>query len=466
LTDALQDKPNLFTRQLMQNGLFLCGLLLLMLVGWCLQALQAEVILLTLLLWLAYALLPLVSSTERQLCAMPALLPVPAVFKRLVAVLFSFLTLLAGLTFALRVASPILQQQVSSFQQQLPHYLKQTQGVLQRWVLSPAAPLQTHRYWAYNDCLGLLPLQLERLASPTHSGLFITTPNFFSAEAFSLAEQGKRYERLRLKAEQKVSACWPNAHAQAKLLPEAALSAFTPFSTTTKKSSSLSSASPALPAWLPAVQGKLLNSLVAIGSNTIQTLLYTLAGFVMLFYMLMDGKQLLRYAHKNYVLQHWHSPVLRLAKLFHLRLLELVRGQWLLAMSTGFFFLLVFKLLGLPYASFLALIMGLCSMVPVVGWWLGLLPALLVSVVRAPEDVLLALIVTVLAFNWLKQRVLKPLVLKHHQDLHPVLCLSVFLICFELSGFWSLFIYPFALTGFCTWFTFSHTQQHKRLLNR
>lgn len=470
--DVLQDKPNPFARQLMQNSLTLCILLLLVAACWGLQALQAEMSLLILLLWLAYALLPLVVYTEKKLCDMPALLSVPAVFKRLLAVLFSFIALLAGLTFALRVASPILQQQVTSFQQHLPHYLRQTQGVLQRWVLSPAAPLQTHRYWAYNDCLGLLPLQLERL---TGFQADVLPQPMFSAEAMALKEQSKRYQQLRIQAEQKVTACWPTVNPvlpKEMLLPEATVSPFSASSGMGSSGKSLNPesetlASPSnLTLWLPTIQGKLLNNLVTIGSNTIQTLVYALAGLVMLYYILMDGNKLLAYIHKNYVLQHWHSPVLRLAKLFHFRLLELVRGQWLLAMSTGFFFLLVFKLLGLPYASFLALIMGLCSMVPVVGWWLGLLPALLVGVVRAPEDVLLALIVTVLTFNWLKQRVLKPIVLKHHQNLHPVLCLSVFLLCFELSGFWALFIYPFALTGFCTWFTFSHTQRHKRLLNR
>lgn len=213
--------------------------------------------------------------------------------------------------------------------------------------------------------------------------------------------------------------------------------------------------------WLEPLRSPLLSGLVSLGTNTLQGLVYILSGLVLLSYGLLDGPKLTRSFFQHYLPQKKKTRLSRMAKSFHLRYKSLVQAQLVLALGSFVLFLPLYTGLDLPYAYGLASLLGITSLIPVLGSWLGLIPAAIVSVVHGSEGTIIRFVLAVMVFIGIKHLWLKPRLMKHHRQMHPVVSLTIFLACYQIIGLWSLFLAPLVQTASITLYRWQQVKTNR-----
>jgi predicted PurR-regulated permease PerM len=110
-----------------------------------------------------------------------------------------------------------------------------------------------------------------------------------------------------------------------------------------------------------------------------------------------------------------------------------VRGQLILMLFIGLLAGVGYTLMGLKYAIVLAILAGLLEIVPLVGPWLGAIPAILVALT---QDVRLALIVAayILVIQLVEGNVLVPRVMARSVGVSPLIVIVGILIGAALGG--------------------------------
>jgi predicted PurR-regulated permease PerM len=112
-----------------------------------------------------------------------------------------------------------------------------------------------------------------------------------------------------------------------------------------------------------------------------------------------------------------------------------IRGQLLLAVLYGVTAGLGCALLGLPFALLLGLFVAAMSLIPVVGPYIGALPAVLLALLDSPWKVLCVALLF-LVINEVGSKVLYPRLVGHATGLHEVVVLFVLLAGAEAGGIW------------------------------
>jgi predicted PurR-regulated permease PerM len=110
-----------------------------------------------------------------------------------------------------------------------------------------------------------------------------------------------------------------------------------------------------------------------------------------------------------------------------------VRGQLLVMLSVGVLAGIGYTLMGLKYALVLAILAGLLEIVPLVGPWLGAIPAILVALT---QDIRLALAVGVyiLVIQQIEGNVLIPRVMERTVGISPLIVIVGILVGAALGG--------------------------------
>lgn len=99
-----------------------------------------------------------------------------------------------------------------------------------------------------------------------------------------------------------------------------------------------------------------------------------------------------------------------------------VRGQSLASFSIGVVAYILFRVLGVPNALALALIIGLTDIIPVVGGLLGLIPAVLIALtVSVPSAIIVVIFIQV--YSTINNNVIKPKIYGDRLNLSPFLIL-------------------------------------------
>ncbi len=187
----------------------------------------------------------------------------------------------------------------------------------------------------------------------------------------------------------------------------------------------------------------LLHNMLKIVSTTIAGFVYTITGFILVFYCLLDGKSLKERFVSMFPLYNQSKVNLFLLN-FHDVMFGYTKGNVILGILTGIYWILVNSLFGIPYAFFLGTFFAVVQMIPVVGPWIGFLPWLLVAHLVSPFRLVLVLTL-ILGFQLVKDIWLSPKVLGHVLGIHPVIVILSLLVCSKIAGLLGiLFAIPFA----------------------
>lgn len=164
----------------------------------------------------------------------------------------------------------------------------------------------------------------------------------------------------------------------------------------------------------------------SIGRGTLTAISIALLGY----FWLLDGDAIVRRLLLLVPL-HQREVARDVAAKAEVRLGAYVRGQALLCVIVGCLAFAAYAAMGLPYAAVLAVSAGVFEALPVIGPWLGAMPALLVALATEPVLAIWVLAATG-AIHLLEAYVLFPRVMARTIGMNPMVTLLAIL------GFWSL----------------------------
>ncbi|EOH98870.1 permease [Enterococcus moraviensis ATCC BAA-383] len=151
-----------------------------------------------------------------------------------------------------------------------------------------------------------------------------------------------------------------------------------------------------------------------------------------LFYLLKDGKQLAPYLMK-FLPNKMRKPTLKVLGEVNSQVSSYIRGQLTVAFAVAVMFIIGFSFIGLDYAITLGITAGFLNLIPYLGSFLAMVPAIFLGIVGGPVLLVKVLIVFVIE-QTIEGRVISPLVLGSQLDIHPVTILVVLLTSGKLFG--------------------------------
>ncbi|OGC04317.1 hypothetical protein A2276_06940 [candidate division WOR-1 bacterium RIFOXYA12_FULL_43_27] len=189
----------------------------------------------------------------------------------------------------------------------------------------------------------------------------------------------------------------------------------------------------------------LINTIVSLGNSFIKSIL-SMAGQLLkiiiipifTYYLLKDKEKLkaglLELLPKN----HGQEKFRKIIGKINESLNNYVKAMFLLCVIVGSCAGLGLHFLGVKYAGILGLIAGITEAIPIIGPWVGAVPAVMVALIYDP---VLALKVALLFFviQLLENSLLVPKVLGGYLNIHPIAIIIGILVLGKILGPWGLF---------------------------
>ena len=174
-------------------------------------------------------------------------------------------------------------------------------------------------------------------------------------------------------------------------------------------------------------------------STTSQIIVAIIIRPFILFYLLRDGKNL-----KGYVTQFlptkFRASFGQVMTDINSQLANYVRGQVTVAIIVALMFIVFFKIIGLRYGVTLGVIAGVLNLVPYLGSFLAMLPALAIGLIAGGPVMLAKVIVVFIVEQTIEGRFVSPLVLGSQLSIHPITILFVLLTSGTMFGIWGVFL--------------------------
>ncbi|HLR61077.1 MAG TPA: AI-2E family transporter [Lentibacillus sp.] len=153
---------------------------------------------------------------------------------------------------------------------------------------------------------------------------------------------------------------------------------------------------------------------------------------VLVFYFLKDFNIIKKY-FKNWIPGRYHARTRLLCQSIDEGLGSYIRGQLIVCMFVGVAAFTLFKLLNVPYALLLALIMGLTNIIPYFGPIIGAIPAVAITAPLSGKLVLIVL-AGVFAIQVIDGNLLSPYIVGKSINIHPIAIIFALLLGGQLSG--------------------------------
>ncbi len=192
---------------------------------------------------------------------------------------------------------------------------------------------------------------------------------------------------------------------------------------------------------------KLISSLTDIVQNLSRSTIQNLGSFFgavativlavitmpfILFYLLKDGRKLAPYFVK-FLPTKMRQPSLVVLKEMNDQVSSYIRGQLTVAFAVAVMFMIGFSIIGLDYAITLGIAAGFLNLIPYLGSFLAMIPAVFLGIVGGPVLLIQVMIVFVIE-QTIEGRLISPLVLGNELSIHPVTILLVLLTSGKLFG--------------------------------
>lgn len=178
-----------------------------------------------------------------------------------------------------------------------------------------------------------------------------------------------------------------------------------------------------------------VSNLITVASQVIIALI--IMPFIV-FYLLRDGKNL-----KRQIIRFLPTKIRKSADKVlsdvNTQLANYVRGQITVAIIVALMFILLLKIIGLRYAVTLGVTAGFLNLIPYLGSFLAMLPALVLGLVAGPEMFVKVVIVFIVE-QTIEGRFVSPLVLGSQLNIHPITILFVLITSGSMFGIWGVFL--------------------------
>lgn len=174
-----------------------------------------------------------------------------------------------------------------------------------------------------------------------------------------------------------------------------------------------------------------------IGKITTVVLLLITVPFI-LFYMLKDGDKLVPNVERLFP-EKQRNNIKGLLKQLNKTLSDYISGQAIECLFVGTFTFLGYLLIGVDYAFLFGVIAGLTNLIPYLGPYLGLAPALVYTFFDSPYKALLCIVI-VLIVQQVDGNVIYPNVIGKSLNIHPLTIILILLVAGNLAGILGVFL--------------------------
>ncbi len=116
-----------------------------------------------------------------------------------------------------------------------------------------------------------------------------------------------------------------------------------------------------------------------------------------------------------------------------------VQGQVLISFLLALMIFIGYLIIGLEYALLLAIFAFFMNMIPFIGPWISLAPALIVAIVSDPSDIIWVLLITLVA-QQIESNLITPNIMGKSLDIHPLTVISLVLAAGNIAGFIGIII--------------------------
>ena len=144
-----------------------------------------------------------------------------------------------------------------------------------------------------------------------------------------------------------------------------------------------------------------------------------------LFYLLKDGHSLPGYLSKFFPVRYRKSTIGLLDEI-NLQVSQYIRGQLTVAFFVAVLFVIGFSVVGLKFALTLGILAGFLNLIPYLGSFLAMVPALVIAAFISPI-MLVKVIIVFFVEQTIESRLISPLILGSSLAIHPVTILIVLL---------------------------------------
>lgn len=116
-----------------------------------------------------------------------------------------------------------------------------------------------------------------------------------------------------------------------------------------------------------------------------------------------------------------------------------VQGQVLVSLILATMMLIGYLVIGLEYALLLAIFSFFMNMIPFIGPWISLAPALLIAIIQDPILVIWVCVITLVA-QQLESNLITPNIMGKSLDIHPLTVITIVLAAGNIGGFVAILI--------------------------
>jgi len=184
--------------------------------------------------------------------------------------------------------------------------------------------------------------------------------------------------------------------------------------------------------------GKITTGLYSTTIGFIGGIIAFLTIMVLSFYMLIEQKSLMGFL-SNLIPEDRRETINQIIDKFNAKMAQWMGGHFLLMLIVGVCDGIVLAILGVPYALILAIWGGLTELIPYLGPWLGLIPAVVIAFTISPLTALLV-VAAYLLIQQLESHFLAPKVLGKAVGLSPVIIILALLAGAKLMGILGMII--------------------------
>lgn len=191
--------------------------------------------------------------------------------------------------------------------------------------------------------------------------------------------------------------------------------------------------------WNVSMGGLAKSTLNGLGSG-IGSVMSSVAGIAMivvtvpfmLFYMLKDGHRFIPAIERYFPENHKEEMVSGLSKMSR-TISKYISGQMIECLFVAVGTSVGYMIIGVDYAVLFGVIAGLTNMIPYIGPYIGLAPAVIVTVFTDPWKAVLACVV-VLIVQQIDGNIVYPNVIGKSLDIHPLTIIIILLVAGNIAG--------------------------------
>ncbi|HEM6148008.1 AI-2E family transporter [Streptococcus suis] len=181
---------------------------------------------------------------------------------------------------------------------------------------------------------------------------------------------------------------------------------------------------------------KISSSAVNWASNLISTASQIIVAILImpfiLFYLLRDGQYLNKHI-TQYLPTKWREPIGTVLSDVNGQLSNYVRGQVTVAIIVALMFSVMFSIIGLSYPITLGVMAGFLNLIPYLGSFLAMIPAVILGLIAGPIMLIKVLVVFMIE-QTIEGRFVTPLIIGSSLSIHPITILFVLLTAGQMYG--------------------------------